>query len=377
MNAAVPAEITPFPDKPGTEKTGMFRDFFLKTGLSASSFSTVILTERIQMKIINLIENTEGRSGCACAHGLSFYIETRNHRLLLDLGPSGETLKNAQTLGIDLAGVDTVILSHGHYDHSGGILPFAQINKQAAIYMQESATGDYYSDRGSSAPERYEYIGIDKNIAKLPRVRFLQGDFKIDEELELFTIKKRSHSLPTANRRILLRKGDHFQCDDFVHEQFLVIRQSRESILSSDTGTDAGTDTGAYTGADTGAYTGVSPGDGSANEDMNKPLQGDLSILMSGCAHSGILSILDAFCEKYGKAPDLAISGFHLMKKTEYTGDEIREIEEIARELRKYSTRFITCHCTGIPAFNRMKEIMGDQLEYVHSGEEIDLSLFI
>lgn len=353
------------------------------------------------MKIINLIENTEGRSGCACAHGLSFYIETRNHRLLLDLGPSGEPLKNAQTLGIDLAGVDTVILSHGHYDHSGGILPFAQINKQAAIYMQESATGDYYSDRGSSAPERYEYIGIDKNIAKLPRVRFLQGDFKIDEELELFTIKKRSHSLPTANRRILVRKGDHFQCDDFVHEQFLVIRQSRESILSSDTGTDSGTCTGAYTGTDigaytetdtgaytradtgactgtdTGAYTGVSPGDGSANEDMNKPLQGNLSILMSGCAHSGILSILDAFCEKYGKAPDLAISGFHLMKKTEYTGDEIREIEEIARELRKYSTRFITCHCTGIPAFNRMKEIMGDQLEYVHSGEEIDLSLFI
>lgn len=278
------------------------------------------------MRIINLIENTEGRSGCACAHGLSFYVETEKHRMLLDLGPSGETLQNAQTLGIDLAKVDTVILSHGHYDHSGGILPFAGINDRALIYMQESAVGDYYSDRGKSASERYEYIGIDKNIAKLPQVRFLQGDHRIDDELELFTIKNRSHKLPSSNKRILVRRGDQLLCDDFVHEQFLVIRE------------------------------------------------GPKRVLMSGCAHSGILSIMDAFCDKYGKEPDLVISGFHLMKKTEYTGDEIREIEEIAWELKKYSTRFITCHCTGLPAFDRMKAIMGDQLAYVHSGEEIDLT---
>ena len=186
--------------------------------------------------------------------------------------------------------------------------------------------GDYFSDRGKSAPERYEYIGIDKDIAKLPQVRFLQGDNQLDEELELFTIKNRSHKLPSSNKRILVRKGDLLQCDDFVHEQFLVIRQGKTRIL------------------------------------------------MSGCAHSGILSIMDAFCDKYGKEPDLVISGFHLMKKAEYTGDEIREIEEIAEELKKYSTRFITCHCTGLPAFDRMKAIMGDQLTYVHSGEEIDIS---
>ena len=278
------------------------------------------------MRIINLIENTEGPSGCAYAHGLSFYVETKKHRMLLDLGPSGETLQNAQIVGIDLKKVDTVILSHGHYDHSGGILPFAGINDQALIYMQETAVGDYFSDRGKSAPERYEYIGIDKDIAKLPQVRFLQGDNQLDEELELFTIKNRSHKLPSSNKRILVRKGDLLQCDDFVHEQFLVIRQGKTRIL------------------------------------------------MSGCAHSGILSIMDAFCDKYGKEPDLVISGFHLMKKAEYTGDEIREIEEIAEELKKYSTRFITCHCTGLPAFDRMKAIMGDQLTYVHSGEEIDIS---
>ena len=112
------------------------------------------------MRIINLIENTEGRSGCAYAHGLSFYVETEKHKLLLDLGPSGETLKNAQALGIDLAKVDTVILSHGHYDHSGGIMPFAGINDQAVIYMQESATGEYYADNGSSAPSTMNWNSL-------------------------------------------------------------------------------------------------------------------------------------------------------------------------------------------------------------------------
>ncbi|MBQ4218749.1 MAG: hypothetical protein II666_04260, partial [Butyrivibrio sp.] len=46
--------------------------------------------------------------GCAYAHGLSFYVETKKHKLLMDLGPSEETLKNAEKLGIDLTQVDTV-----------------------------------------------------------------------------------------------------------------------------------------------------------------------------------------------------------------------------------------------------------------------------
>lgn len=277
------------------------------------------------MRIINLIENTEGAGGCAFAHGLSFYVETEKHKLLLDLGPSEETLQNARQLGIDLAAVDTVILSHGHYDHSGGIIPFVAVNPSASIYMQATATGEYYADDGEQAPVRYRYIGIDKNIADLPQVKFLHGDMVIDDELELLTIKKRSHALPFTNKRLLVRVGEEFERDEFGHEHFLVIRQDGKTIL------------------------------------------------MSGCAHNGILSILDAFTEKYGEAPDLVISGFHLMKKTDYREGELREIEEIARELKGYPTRFVTCHCTGTVAYDVMRSILGDQLEYVHSGEEVRL----
>lgn len=274
------------------------------------------------MKIINLIENTEGHSGCTAAHGLSFYVETAKHKLLLDLGPSGETIRNAQILGIDLSAVDTVILSHGHYDHSGGILPFTKFNDRAIIYMQESAVDDYYADDGEGAPERFRYIGIDKEIAKLPQVRFLRGGTRIDDELELFVMNG-SSCVPFTNRRLLVRRGDGYQQDHFCHEQFLVIHE------------------------------------------------GGRSVLMSGCAHNGILNILEAFLDRYGKAPDLAVSGFHLMKKTEYRDSELREIEETAQELAKYPTHFVTCHCTGTTAYSVMKQIMGEQLTYVHSGETI------
>ena len=201
------------------------------------------------MKIINLIENTEGHNGCSYAHGLSFYVETEKHKMLLDLGPSDETLKNAKMLEIDLANVDTVVLSHGHYDHSGGIIPFTKVNDKAIIYMQASAVRDYYADDGENVPERFRYIGIDKEIAKLPQVRPVDGDIRIDEELELFTIQNRRRALPFTNKRLLVFEEGKFRCDDFIHEHFLVIRQDGKSIL------------------------------------------------MSGCAHNGILSILDEYID--------------------------------------------------------------------------------
>ena len=275
------------------------------------------------MRIINLIEDTKGNNDCISAHGLSFYVETAKHKMLLDVGPSADTLENAKALGIDLSEIDTVVLSHGHYDHSGGIIPFTKINDKALIYFQESAKEDYYADDGESAIERYRYIGIDKSIVSLSQARIINGDTKIDEGIEVFTINRRSHKLPSTNKNLLIKKAGSFECDDFNHEHFLVVRENGKSYL------------------------------------------------LSGCAHNGILSILDAYKSKFNEAPDVVISGFHLMKKSDYSESEIEEIKDIAEELKKYPSRFVTCHCTGIPAFEIMKNILSDKLEYVHSGEEI------
>ena len=299
------------------------------------------------MRIINLIENTEGRPGTDFEHGLSFYIETKNHKLILDLGQTDKALSNATKLGIDLTKVDTMILSHGHYDHSGGIMSFSRINPAAAIYMQKSAAGEQYADDGElsnngkaaddgrisndvnasnpgeTSSQRYRYIGIDKNILKLPQLKTIEGDLVIDDEIELFTIKKRSHKLPFTNKRLLIKTENGFIPDDFCHEHFLVIKENGSRIL------------------------------------------------LSGCAHNGILSILDAYKEKYGSFPDTVISGFHLMVKREYRENELREVRDIAKKLNELPVKYYTCHCTGLAAYEEMKKIMGEKLCYVHSGQEI------
>ena len=273
------------------------------------------------MRIICLIENTEGTNGCSYAHGLSFYIETEKHRILLDLGPSGETVENAQKLDIDLRSIDTVILSHGHYDHSGGIVPFSKINDKAAIYIQKPAVGEFYSDDG----DKYRYIGIDKEIPTLQQVRFIEGDYVVDEELSLFVMDERQGDVPSTNISLKEKKDGSYVQDDFRHEQFLILKDD------------------------------------------------DRKIIFSGCAHNGVLNILKEYKRKTGTEPDAVISGFHLMKNTDYSDDELREIISTAEKLKQYHTMFYTCHCTGMPAYQIMKNIMGDQLEYVHSGDEVTI----
>jgi 7,8-dihydropterin-6-yl-methyl-4-(beta-D-ribofuranosyl)aminobenzene 5'-phosphate synthase len=61
------------------------------------------------------------------------------------------------------------------------------------------------------------------------------------------------------------------------------------------------------------------------------------------------------------------------MKKTGYTDDELRQIVSMGTELMRYSTKFVTCHCTGDTAYEIMKNVLGDQLQYVHSGESVEV----
>ena len=152
------------------------------------------------MQFVILTEN-HSEDGYAFEHGLSVYAETDKHRLLLDSGQTGIFAYNAAKLGIDLTQVDTAILSHGHYDHSGGLLTFNSINPGAHIYMQASA----------------------EKLLALPQVIRLNGDMIIDDELSIFTGIKGKKYWPSGNRLLSrMENGEKIQ-DDFRHEQCLVI----------------------------------------------------------------------------------------------------------------------------------------------------------
>lgn len=272
------------------------------------------------MKIVNLIENTKGAEGCVYEHGLSFYIETENHKILLDTGASGDFVDNAEKLGIDLTGIDILVLSHGHYDHSGGIMRFAGINSKAKIYMQKNALDPYYHVNS----QMEKYIGVDTAIGDLPQVILLDGDYKIDDELEIFSGVLGRRAWPKGNLELMRRNDTEYIQDDFLHEQYLVISSGNEKVL------------------------------------------------LSGCAHNGILNILDKYKEKYKDEPDKVISGFHMMKKSGYTEEDVSIIREVAQNLKATKSKYYTCHCTGEEPYLIMKEIMGNQVSWVHSGERIE-----
>ena len=136
------------------------------------------------VRIQTLIEDTSGsNTELVCEHGLSFYLETALHKALFDLGVSGGFLKNARALRIDLTQVDTVILSHGHNDHGGGLREFLSVNNKAKVYVQESAFEGHYSVSRGTLHE----IGLDPALHTHPQIVRVAGDMRIDEELFLFS----------------------------------------------------------------------------------------------------------------------------------------------------------------------------------------------
>lgn len=270
------------------------------------------------MRIVTLVENTSGSENCIAEHGLSIYVETEKHKLLLDTGQTDALIHNAEVLGINLSSVDTVVLSHGHYDHSGGIIPLSRINNKAHIFMQKNAAEPHFNGE--------KYIGIDQSVINLPGILLLDGNHKIDDELSLFSGITERRCYPQGNLKLSSEKSGERIQDDFSHEQCLVISQDNKSWL------------------------------------------------LSGCAHNGILNIIDRYREIFGNAPDYVISGFHMMKRDgEYTDDEISVIQQTAKELADMDTVFWSGHCTGEPAFEIMKKIMGNKLNALHSGEDIQI----
>lgn len=268
-------------------------------------------------QLIILLENTTEREDLAAEHGLSIYIETEHHKIIADTGASDRTWENAEKLGVDLSAVDTIVLSHGHYDHSGGLLSLAAECPDASIYMQKSAGNDYYHGE--------RYIGIDKEILRLPGLHLLEGGIQIDDGLEIFSEMTGNRNRPEGNKVLSEKINGELVQDDFLHEQCLAVRYKGKNLL------------------------------------------------ISGCAHNGILNILDRYRELYGTDPDVVISGFHMMKDSEYTQEETETILETARELCSMPTVFYSGHCTSQPAFDLMKKIMKDQLLPIHSGDRIEL----
>lgn len=256
------------------------------------------------MRIVTLMENTASSPEFFAEHGLSLYIETNGRKVLFDFGQTDAFLHNAALLGIDLAAVDTAVLSHGHYDHGGGLKAFLSVNQKADVFMSSHAFEPHCN--GTE-----KYIGLDLSLRENKRIHFIENRVDLGDGLLLHTDIPLRYPIEPFG---LTMEG--FAPEDFRHEIYLTVRE------------------------------------------------GEKTVLFSGCSHRGILNIIPEFM------PDIAVGGFHYSKLKAETGGRL---ESAAGELCGYPTRYFTCHCTGEEQYRFMKKFMGEKLQYLSSGDVIEL----
>ena len=170
------------------------------------------------MKLIALIENTTCSPELACEHGLSLYIEACGKRILFDMGQSGAFRENAEKLGVDLTSVDFAVLSHGHYDHGGGMAHFLSINSRANIYVNKHAFQPHFNANGKD-------IGLDQSIPK-DRLIFTDGFTELAPGITLHTVP----FAPADSAGMTTLEG---KPEDFRHEQYLLLEEKGKRILIS------------------------------------------------------------------------------------------------------------------------------------------------
>jgi len=273
----------------------------------------------ISMKLTALAENTANRADLKTIHGLSIYIETPKHKLLFDLGPDDTAFENAEKLGVDLAAVDTVVISHGHFDHGGALDRFLEINDRAKIYIRRQAFEPHFA---RIADER-KFIGLDEELAGNERIIFTDAAMRIDDEL--FVFSDVDAALDTQSSRALLKQTpDGYGQDDFDHEQNLIVTAEGKAVL------------------------------------------------FCGCAHRGVDGILPAAL-RHSSGIEAVFGGFHLYNMTSGVTEPIELVRKLAAKLTAYTVIFYTCHCSGEKAFDYLREIMGEKLRYFSTGTVVEL----
>lgn len=274
------------------------------------------------MLIKTLVENTSSDCEIKCEHGLSLYIKTKNHHILFDTGASDLFIENANKMGVDLLNIDIVIISHGHYDHGGGLRDFLNLNDKARIYLNKGSFGEYYSENRFKVKR---YIGLDQTLIPNERFVFVGDYLVIDQELTLYSQMQGQQMNPKSNDSLYIKLEDEYEKDRFDHEQHLLIKEDSKYVL------------------------------------------------FMGCGHSGIVNIIENLKIKYNLIPTHIIGGFHLYShsKDEYESEKL--IEDIGLYLNRTDMTFYTGHCTGINSYDMIKKLLHDKINYLSTGTEIEI----
>ncbi|MGB9686606.1 MAG: MBL fold metallo-hydrolase [Rectinema subterraneum] len=187
----------------------------------------------MRIRIVTLIENSPGEHlALKTEHGISFYIEKENHTIIFDTGQSGAFIQNARKLGINLEDIEMVAISHGHYDHSGGLRHLVDSAHPFELVVGKGFFNKKYATDGIS----FEYLGndFDEEYLKEQHISWQYAEKPIGEILPgifILTNFPRIHEDEKINSRFVIDTGNAFVPDDFSDEISLAVETPRGFIV--------------------------------------------------------------------------------------------------------------------------------------------------
>jgi 7,8-dihydropterin-6-yl-methyl-4-(beta-D-ribofuranosyl)aminobenzene 5'-phosphate synthase len=288
----------------------------------------------MNLSITTLIDNSVGMSdldqeNLIAEWGLSVLLHTDSRSILFDTGRSGTIVSNARVLGVDLQAIDTIVLSHGHLDHTGGLRKvLQQIGKSVDVVAHPDSWEDKYI-KMSKKPERY--INIPFRRQELERLGadfvFTKEPFEIASKIvttgEIPLTNDCESIQPPEKMQRYIKRGDQREDDLILDDSALVI--------------DAA--------------------------------QGLIVIL--GCAHRGIINTLHHAQRITGKEKILAVlGGAHLLDATE------AHLRFVIESLKKLELQIMALnHCTGLSVACRLNQEFGDTFYFNPAGTTFNFEL--
>ncbi len=278
--------------------------------------------EKITLSI--LCDNTAAMKEGICAeHGFSVLIERGREKILFDTGQSDIFWHNAEVMGKDLSSVKTVVLSHGHYDHTGGLVNLARLRRRITVIAHKDVFAPRY---------KRQKDGFLKSIGCPYTRAYLEG-----RGLHFQFVTSRHEVAPN-----IFYIGDVPQINGFERGDPLLVVKDEKGEIVPDPFTD-----------DASIYIRTPHG----------------LVVILGCSHRGVINIIKHILTLEGDVPILTvIGGTHLARVG------VEQAERTIETLRELNPRAIgVSHCTGLEMAERIHQAFGNRFFRAMAGMEIKI----